>query len=84
MTFESETMTASEISSGVWAVYTATLTVSGDAKTVLGEQVTAAPTGLVVESPDASTTTSTTGGAARLTMGAWAGLVGCGLLFSLL
>jgi hypothetical protein len=86
VTFESETLTASEVSSGVFRVYTATLTAGGAAQTVLGQQVSAASSGLVVKAtakPSGSGGSSTSG-AERLTMGCWAGLVLCGLLFSLL
>lgn len=79
------TVTASEISSGVWNVYTATMSVGGSAKEVFGDEVTAASTGVVIPtaSPSASTTASTSG-AEKLTTGCWVGLVVCGLLFSLL
>ena len=79
-------MTASEISSGVWNVYTATVSVGGSAKEVFGDEVTAASTGVIVptSSPSAGTTTSSTSGALKLTTGCWVGLVVCGLLFSLL
>lgn len=78
-------MTASEISSGVWDVYTATVSVGGSAKEVFGDEVTAASTGVVIPtaSPSANTT-SPTSGAEELTTGCWVGLVVCGLLFSLL
>lgn len=87
VTFESEILTASEISSGVFAVYTATLTAGGSAQTVLGQEVTAASSGLVVASSSTSTartTVSSTSGASRLATACWAGLVVCGLLFSML
>lgn len=87
VTFESELVTASEISSGVFAVYTATLTAGEEAKTVLGQEVTAASSGLVVASSStttARTTSSSTSGASRLATACWAGLVVCGLLFSML
>lgn len=89
LTFESETLTASEISSGVFAVYTATLTAGGEAKTVLGQDVTAASSGLVVatsssSSPASAGTTSSTSGASKLTVACSASLVVCGLVFSLL
>lgn len=85
VTFESEIITASEISSGVYAVYTATLTAGGEAKSVLGQEVTAASSGLVVatSSPSASSTSSTSG-ASKLATACWASLVVCGLLFSML
>ena len=85
VTFESETMTASQVSSGVFEVYTATLTAGGAAKTVLGQKVSAASSGLVVAtaSPSGSGRSSTSG-AAKVTMGCWAGLVVGELLFSLL
>ena len=80
------TVTASEISSGVWNVYTATVSVGGSAKEVFGDEVTAASTGVVIptSSPSVSTTTSSTSGASKLAMDCWVGLVVCGLLFSLL
>lgn len=88
VTFETETFTATEVSSGVYWLYTGTLTVGGSAKTVRGQEVTAASTGLVVAaastSASASATTSSTSGAAKLTTACWAGLVICGLLFSML
>ena len=87
VTFESETMTASEISSGVYRVYTETLTAGGEAKTVLGQRVTAAPSGLVVATTSASTSTSSTSAASKVATACWASLaslVACGLLFSLL
>lgn len=84
VTFESETFTASEVSSGVFRVYTATLTAGGEAKTVLGQRVTAASSGLVVAATSKSTSTSSTSGASRVTIACWASLVVCGLLFSLL
>lgn len=79
------TVTASEISSGVWDVYTAIVSVGGPAKEVFGDEVTAASTGVVIptSSPSASTTSSTSGGS-KVTMACWASLVVCGLLFSLL
>lgn len=79
------TVTASEISSGVWGVYSVTVSVGGSAKEVYGDEVTAASTGVVIPtaSPSASITSSTSG-ASKLTTACWAGLVVCGLLFSLL
>jgi hypothetical protein len=88
VTFESLTTTASEVESGVWAVYTATLTAGGDAKTVLGQEVTAASSGLVVatssQSASSTTATSSTSGAEKVAAGCWTGLIACGVLFSLL
>jgi hypothetical protein len=84
VTFESETMTASEVSSSVFRVYTETLTAGGEAKTVLGQRVTAASSGLVVAATSKSTSTSSTSGASKVTIACWASLVACGLLFSLL
>jgi hypothetical protein len=79
------TVTASEVSSGVWKVYTATVSVGGSAKEVFGDEVTAASTGVVIptSSPSASTTSSTSG-ASRLTIACSASLVLCGMVFSLL
>jgi hypothetical protein len=88
VTFDSLTTTASEVESGVWAVYTATLTAGGDAKTVLGQEVTAASSGLVVatssQSASSTTATSSTSGAEKVAAGCWTGLIACGVLFSLL
>ncbi|KAM0723400.1 hypothetical protein Q7P37_000386 [Cladosporium fusiforme] len=85
VTFESETMTASEISSGVWDLYTETLTVGGDAKTLLYDEVTAASSGIIVASSTTSaSTTSSTGAASRMTTACWAGLFVCGIGFSML
>jgi hypothetical protein len=88
VTFDSLTTTASEVESGVWAVYTATLTAGGEAKTVLGQEVTAADSGLLVatssRSASSTTGTSSTSGAGRVTAVCWKGLVACGVLFSLL
>lgn len=87
VTFESEILTASEISSGVFAMDTATLTAGGSAKTLLGQEVTAASTGLVVAEASSTTsgnTNSPTSGADRFATGCWAGLVVCGLVFSML
>jgi hypothetical protein len=78
VTFDSLTTTASEVESGVWAVYTA----------VLGQEVTAADSGLLVatssRSASSTTGTSSTSGAGRVTAVCWKGLVACGVLFSLL
>jgi hypothetical protein len=87
VTFESEIMTASEVSSGVFRVYTETLTAGGEAKTVLGQRVTAASSGLVVAATSKSTSTSSTSGASKVATACWvslASLVAFGLLFSLL
>jgi hypothetical protein len=88
VTFDSLTTTASEVESGVWAVYTATLTAGGEAKTVLGQEVTAAASGLVVatssQSASSTTRTASTSGAEKVTAVCWMGLVACGVLFSLL
>jgi hypothetical protein len=84
LTFESETITASEVSSRVFAVYTQTVSVGGEAKSVLGQEVSAAVTGVVVATASASESTSSTSGAGRVWTGCWAGLGVCGLLFSLL
>ena len=86
MTFVSgPTVTASEISSGVWGVYTATVSAGGSAVEVCGDEVTVASSGVVIAtaSPSASTISSTSG-AEKLTAACWAGLLVCGLLFSLL
>jgi hypothetical protein len=88
VTFDSMTTTASEVESGVWAVYTATLTAGGEAKTVLGQEVTAASSGLVVatssRSASSTTSTSSTSGAEKVAAGCWTSLIACGVLFSLL
>ena len=87
LTLESDILTASEISSGVFAMNTATLTAGGEAKTVLGQEVTAASSGLVVAEASSTTSgsrSSPTSGAERLVTGCWAGLAVCGLMFSML
>jgi hypothetical protein len=88
VTFDLMTTTASEVESGVWAVYTATLTAGGEAKTVLGQEVTAASSGLVVatssRSASSTTSTSSTSGAEKVAAGCWTSLIACGVLFSLL
>lgn len=83
--FDSETLTASEVSSGVWGIYTATLTAGGAAKTVLGEEVTAVESGLVVATAEPeATTTSSTGGAEKVRAGCWVALGVCLVVFSML
>jgi hypothetical protein len=88
VTFDLMTTTASEVESGVWAVYTATLTAGGEAKTVLGQEVTAASSGLMVatssRSAGSTTSTSSTSGAKKVTAVCWTGLVACGIVFSFL
>lgn len=89
VTFESETLTASEVSSGVFAINTATLTAGESAKTVLGQEVTAASTGLLVDdatsSPSASTTSSDSdSGVSKLGVACSCGLVVLGLGFFML
>lgn len=80
-------MTASEISFGVWGVYTATVSVGGSAVEVFGDyEVTAASSGVVVATiePSGGASSSTTSGAEKVMTACWAGLVVCGILFSLL
>lgn len=84
-TFDSETLTASEVSSGVRGIYTATLTAGGAARTVLGEEVTAVESGIVVATSEPEfSTTSTTGGAESVRAGCWVGLGICLVVFSML
>jgi hypothetical protein len=76
VTFDLMTTTASEVESGVWAVYTATLTAGG------------ASSGLMVatssRSAGSTTSTSSTSGAKKVTAVCWTGLVACGIVFSFL